>query len=252
MIYLTGDTHADFSRRFSTKQFPEQKNMTKDDYLIICGDFGGIWQLAMESKNERHWLNWFEERPYTLLFVDGNHENFDRLSEYPVMKWKGGKVHQIRPHIYHLMRGQVFEIDGKKIFTFGGASSHDIQGGILDVDDPNYHEKKRQLERDWIPYRVNHLSWWAEELASEEEMEEGRINLEKNDNKVDYIISHCCATSTQNKIGGTRFQPDRQTDYFEELKETVDYKKWFFGHYHDNIEVSAKEVLIYTDIIRIA
>lgn len=45
MIYITGDTHAEFSR-FSTKRFPEQKEMTKDDYVIICGDFGGSLGLS--------------------------------------------------------------------------------------------------------------------------------------------------------------------------------------------------------------
>ncbi len=38
MIYITGDTHGEFGRRFNTDVFPEQKEMTKDDYVIICGD----------------------------------------------------------------------------------------------------------------------------------------------------------------------------------------------------------------------
>ena len=76
MIYITGDTHADFKGRFSTQNFPQQKEMTKDDYLIICGDFGGVWDAGGESKTEKWWLDWFEERNYTLLFVDGNHENY--------------------------------------------------------------------------------------------------------------------------------------------------------------------------------
>ena len=76
MIYITGDTHAEFKHRFNMENFPEQKEMTKDDYVIICGDFGGVWDVGWESKSEKYWLDWFEERSYTLLFVDGNHENF--------------------------------------------------------------------------------------------------------------------------------------------------------------------------------
>ena len=45
MIYVTGDTHADF-KRFSTNNFPEQREMTKYDYVIVCGDFGGIWDYG--------------------------------------------------------------------------------------------------------------------------------------------------------------------------------------------------------------
>ena len=57
MIYITGDTHGEFGRRFNTQNFPEQKTMTKDDYVIICGDFGGIWDFGQESKNARHWIS---------------------------------------------------------------------------------------------------------------------------------------------------------------------------------------------------
>lgn len=42
MIYATGDCHGNF-RRFQSECFPEQANMTKDDAVIIAGDFGGVW-----------------------------------------------------------------------------------------------------------------------------------------------------------------------------------------------------------------
>lgn len=252
MIYLTGDTHAEFKHRFNTENFPEQNKMTKDDYVIICGDFGGVWDSGKESKCEKHNLDWFESRSYTLLFIDGNHENFDRLYKYPEKEWHGGKVHEIRPHVLHLMRGQVFEIDGTKIFTFGGASSHDITGGILEPDAPNYKEKKKELYESDLPFRINHISWWAEELATESEMEEGRKNLLKHNNEVDYIITHCCSTSTQDAIGGKGlYKADSQTDYLEYIKNNISYKKWFFAHYHENLNVSDKEILIYEQMIRI-
>lgn len=79
MIFVTGDTHGDYTR-FNTANFPEQKAMTKLDYVIICGDFG-IWN---ESNEEKYWLNWLQDKPFTTLFVDGNHENYDLLNSYPV------------------------------------------------------------------------------------------------------------------------------------------------------------------------
>ncbi len=250
MIYITGDTHAEFNR-FNMENFPEQKEMTKDDYVIICGDFGDVWDYRGESKHDRHWLDWLEARSFTLLFVDGNHENFERIYEYPVKDWHGGKVHEIRPHVLHLMRGQVFEICGKKIFTFGGASSHDISGGILEVDDPDFKKKKKKLDVDWIPYRVNHVSWWEQELATEEEMEEGKGNLRKHDYTVDYIITHCCSSRTQSLIA-EGYKSDRLTDYLEYIKNHANYELWFFGHYHDNRKVNDKEILLYEQILRIA
>lgn len=39
MIYATGDLHGN-ALRFQPEYFPEQAEMTKDDYMIVCGDFG--------------------------------------------------------------------------------------------------------------------------------------------------------------------------------------------------------------------
>lgn len=250
MIYITGDCHQDFER-FNLDVFPEQKEMTKDDCVIICGDFGGVWNRNEESSREAKLMDWLENRSFTTLFVDGNHENFDRLYAYPIEKWHGGKVHKIRPSVIHLMRGQVFEIDGKSIFAFGGASSHDIAGGILEPDDPDFKKKKKELDRGWYPYRINHVSWWKQELPSEEEMQEGIENLAAHDNKVDFIVTHCCASSTQNLLGGGLYKTDILTEYHEKIRQNTSFKKWFFGHYHDNRNVNIEEILIYEQMIRI-
>lgn len=161
-IFITGDTHGDFSR-FRPVAFREQGGLTKDDYLIICGDFGGVWD---GSEIEQQWLDWLEDRSFTTLFVSGNHENYDLLHSYPTSVWHGGHVQPIRPSVLHLMRGQLYEICGKKIFTMGGASSHDIRDGLLEPDDPNYERMLRQLNAAGALYRVNHRSWWREELPA--------------------------------------------------------------------------------------
>ena len=149
MIYITGDTHGHVIDRLSSLSFPEQNHMQGDDnYVIIAGDFGGIWERTMSGREE-YLLKWLDKRPFTTLFVDGNHENFDRLYSYPVEEWNGGKVHRIRPTVIHLMRGQVFTLEGKKIFAFGGARSHDIAGGILEYDDPDFHRKRKALDRSF-------------------------------------------------------------------------------------------------------
>ena len=59
MIYATGDTHGNF-QRFAPEHFPEQAGMTKEDYMIICGDFGGVWDGG--KKEERN-LDWLEDLP---------------------------------------------------------------------------------------------------------------------------------------------------------------------------------------------
>ena len=251
MIYITGDCHSNFER-FNTRNFPEQKEMTKDDYVIICGDFGEVWNKDGESKMETSALDWLDGKAFTTLFVDGNHENFDRLYAYPVEMWHGGKVHKIRPSVIHLMRGQIFELEEKKIFTFGGASSHDISAGILEPDDPMFKLKKKVLDRGWEPYRINHINWWKEELPSEEEKQEGLKNLQKYHNEVDFIVTHCCASSTQAIMSDGLYKPDMLTEYFEKIRQTARFKKWFFGHYHDNRNVTKDELLLWEQIIRIS
>ena len=246
-IFITGDTHGDF-RRFKKEIFPEQAEMTKEDCAIITGDFGGIWDNSAE---ERHWLDWLEKKPFTTLFVSGNHENYDLLAEYPVEKWHGGQVQKIRPSVIHLMRGQLYDIQGKTFFTMGGASSHDIQDGILEPDDPQFKRKCRKLNHSGALYRVNHRSWWKEELPSKEEYQTARATLDRAVWEVDYIITHCCPTSVQDELSGGFYQADALTDFLEEVSQRCKFRYQFFGHYHTNKVIREKYVLLYEQIIRL-
>ena len=94
MILATGDCHGGF-QRFSRKHFPQQRQMGRDDYVIILGDFGGVWDGSSEERKQLDWLN---EKPFTTLFVTGNHENYWMLRELPVEDWHGGKVQRVRPN----------------------------------------------------------------------------------------------------------------------------------------------------------
>lgn len=254
MIYITGDTHSDF-RRFGKSVFPEQNEMTKDDYCIIAGDFGGVWCGVNDKiyrKAEDYNLDELNSRSFTTLFVPGNHENYARLmsDEFPVKEWKGGSVKEIRPSVFMLMRGEMYEIDGVRFFAFGGASSHDITDGILDGSDPNWKRKAKQLDRQGkYMYRVKGFSWWEEELPSEEEMQHGLDVLDKNDWKTDFVITHCAPASVQAMLG--IHDNNVLTRYLEEIRQKLDYKCWLFGHYHGNVRVDAKDILLYEQIVRV-
>jgi predicted phosphodiesterase len=239
-FYITGDTHADF-KRFGSQFFDDQKC-----YIIICGDFGGVWD---NSNTEKYWLNWFENKKFTILFVDGNHENFDLLTSFPVTEWNGGKVHVIRKNIIHLMRGQVFTVNGIRFFTFGGGQSHDIQAGILNRSDPDFPSKRKRLDRERALYRINHESWWKEELPSEEEMAEGLANLDKVGNQVDFVISHSAPSSVVDIFSRGLYAHDILTDYLEKIKERISFKTWFFGHYHETQMIGQKFVMLYESVV---
>lgn len=225
-IIFTGDIHGSLeAKRLSYKNFPESRNLTKDDYVIICGDFGCIWD---GSNCDKYWLNWLEDRPFTTLFVDGNHENFPLIYSYSTAIWNGGKIHQIRPSVKHLMRGQIFTLNNMTFFIMGGATSVDKI------------------------YRKEGKSWWSEEIPSYNEMAEGVNNLIKYNNKVDYIITHCLPSSILDKFDKWCPQHDTLNNYLEKMiVQEVDFKKWFCGHYHIDRTIDDKYYICYKDFLEL-
>ena len=254
-IWLTGDIHGDPSR-LNTESFYEQKEFLgkkEENILIILGDFGLVWNRYEENKQEKYWLDWLEDKPFTTLFIDGNHDNIQRINSYPVQEWSGGTVHEIRPHVLHLIRGEVFHIEGKQFFVMGGASSHDIQDGILDYDDPDWRRKADKLDKQGkYMYRIKGLSWWEQELPSDDELEYGFQRLGENNNSVDYILSHSPSTTELYLMGGKGlYTPDKLTNYLEKVKSITYYKRHYFGHMHVNRAINDKDICLYEQIIRI-
>ena len=143
------------------------------------------------------------------------------------------------------MRGEIFDIDNKKIFAFGGARSHDIQDGILNLDE---EEKIYEYRKRGAYFRIRDFSWWDLELPTNQEMENGIENLERINYRVDYIISHCCPTSIQTLINST-YKRDILTDYLQQISEKCIFKRWYFGHYHDYKQVNSQFTLLYENIV---
>lgn len=243
-LFLTGDTHGSFSR-FASRNFPAQKGLTKEDCVLICGDFGGVWD---GSAQQEFWLDWLEGKPFTTLFVSGNHENFHALKEYPEREWRGGRVRAVRESVLHLLRGEMFQLEGRTFFTMGGASSHDMEDGILDPADPLYGEKARRLRRRGGRFRVLGKSWWPEELPGEAEYETARRNLDRVGWRVDHIVTHCAPTHIQARVGGGDYRADRLTEFLEEVAERCRFRSWYFGHYHGERTVEERFHLLYEGI----
>lgn len=191
--------------------FGHKKNLNKQDYLIICGDAGIVWDCQNQDAQVQSIL---QDLPVTTLFVDGNHENFAALNEYPVEKWHGGKVHFICDDIIHLMRGQVYTIGTQTFFTFGGA--HSV---------------------DWYQ-RTEGISWWKEEIPNHLEMQEGQDNLMKMNHKVDYIITHTVPYEVLAEMGmDISDEEEIFSLYLDHIRKIVDFKDWYFGHLHFDEEL---------------
>ncbi|MBQ9616883.1 MAG: metallophosphatase family protein [Oscillibacter sp.] len=251
-VYLTGDTHRDFSR-FQEDAFPEQSELQKSDYVLICGDFGGVWDGSPE---ENDLLDWLDARPFTTLFVSGNHENYALLSGCPVEEWHGGLTRRVRPSIRLLQRGQIFDLDGKRFFTMGGASSREIP--ILERADPLFSVRRKWHEYRKNVYWIRGETWFPEEMPNEDEYRAARENLDRAGWAVDYVVTHCAPTSIQNLFDLTEAQStgsylvNRLTDFLDEIAQQCTFDCWFFGHYHGNYVIENRYILLYDRIIQLA
>lgn len=236
-ICITGDTHHnyDIGKILNLTENMERLNaepLDADDYLIIAGDFG-IPTFGRTLDSEDKYLDFYINQPYTTLFIDGNHENFDELNSLPVEEWCGGKVHKLADNVIHLIRGQVFDIDGQKIFTLGGAYSPDKE------------------------YRIPGFTWFEEEELSLDDMDEALNNLGKHNYKVDYVITHTCGAEFLKK-NAYRFEfvfnPEyckKTENFLDYLHDGIDCKKWIFGHFHKDLMIDTKYISSYNKVYEV-
>lgn len=236
MIYITGDTHGTHDGyKLHFLQCEAPRNLTRDDYVIVCGDFGYVW---FGNGRDDKFLDKLAKLPYTLLYCDGNHENFAAYRDtekYPIVDFLEGKAQMIRPNVYHLLRGECYMIDGKSFFVMGGASS---------------------IDKLW---RIENVSWWADEIPSEEEKLHAEHTLAKLGHKVDYIITHCMPyTCLQYADHAGIFhshhapEADEANEFLDSVMATTEYEHWFCGHYHINATVHAHRLTaLYNDFVRL-
>jgi len=210
-IFVTADTHSPIDID-KLRKWTEGNSLTKSDYLIIAGDFGYFWN---GSASEIFWRKELEESPWTTLFVDGNHENFDMLESYPTSEMFHGKVSVLSPSIIWLRRGEVYKIGGKKFFIFGGATSRDKD------------------------LRVPGRSWWPQEVPNMKEVHNAEKNLNRHNWEVDYVVTH---TAPQLELINFLPSPwmrsyavDSTTLMLQEFKNKLKFKHWYFGHIHRDL-----------------
>jgi predicted phosphodiesterase len=230
MIYVTGDTHG-FNDIEKLSDL-EYEDLTHDDYVIVCGDFG--------DEGDEDFLDTVSEYPFTTLFIDGNHENHVQLNSYDVDAWHGGNVHILRDNVIHLMRGQVFEIDGILFFTMGGARTVDMET-IEDADIDDMGDGDHTHTRLWrSPF----------ELPSADEWDEGFDNLERHNNKVDYIITHQAPPSVFHGYFGFNPHP-AEAYHFENMSvidKSVKFTHWYCGHLHEDVSTDSQHTVLFNEI----
>ena len=218
MVYLTGDTHGDLERF----RHGRLRWLGKRDIVVVLGDFGFVWD---DSKEERKRLDWLRKRPYTLLFLDGSHENYDLLAQYPETELFGGRVQSLGGNVYRVCRGSVLELEGKRYLCFGGAESQD----------------KEEREPG--------VNWWKQEMPSEQEYDTCLQNLEACGYQVDYVLTHDAPSRFLDFTVLASGENNQLHDFFDRILLKLTYDKWFFGCYHRDVQLSTKSRCVFCDVI---
>lgn len=217
MICITGDMHGDYSR-FGDSRIARLK---KGDFLIVCGDFGFVWD---GSAREKQILKKIGRKRFYTLFVEGCHENYDLLEKYPEEDFCGGRVRVISDRLMCMKRGSIFNIQGKTLFAFGGGQTKEIE------------------------IRRESKTWWERELPTPDEVNFGKKNLEKCGNKVDYIVTHEPPASVKEFLNFEVRQISYMHTFFDTVKDECEFRKWFFGKVHKNKLIPPKYQCLFEDV----
>ena len=230
MIFVTGDTHGNAlgeMKRFNSKNFLEKKSLTKEDVVIIVGDFGFLWNNP-PTPEEKYWLKWLNNQNFTTLFLDGNHENFDLLNDIPMKEKWGNFVGEVDTSIFHLRRGLPYLIQGKTFFCMGGA---------------------RSTDKD---YRVLGKSFWIQEEPDFIDYQVAIDSLEEIQFKCDYVLTHEAPRKTRAKFFPVNDEEKYPLlDFLDIVLDRMTFTHWYFGHYHEDKKVDEHFTCCYNKIYRV-
>ena len=223
-VYVCGDIHSSIDiMKLEYSRWPESMKLSDEDYLVILGDFGLVWNEKM-NKHEKYWLEWLCDKPYNVCFIDGNHENFTRLysDEFEIINndiigndarkiyESNGKV------IRHLIRGLCYNFNTKYNFlVFGGGQSVD---------------KERRKEN---------ISWWKEEVPDIKDITRLNNTLREYNFNFDFVLTHSIPYDILIKYTGEMNNYTKKINEFNivekflnSLYKMITFEKWYCGHYH--------------------
>lgn len=214
MIYVTGDTHGDYAI-FGERRLGQLK---KGDSLIITGDFGFIWD---NSDDEVKNLKKLSKKKFNILFVEGAHENHERLREFEEVDFCSSKARKIADNIYCLERGEIYDIEGKSIFALGG--------GL-----PPYADEDSDNSA----------------LPNDDELQHAVDKLSERRRRVDLIITHEAPASIKRLIDRNTTINDLNI-FLDTVLHNTRCGKWFFGSLHEDRAVSDRLICVFEEVYKV-
>ena len=214
MIYVTGDTHGDYDALNSRNL----RQLKKGDKLIITGDFGFVWD---NSKNEIKNLEKLSKKKFDVLFVDGAHENYALLAQYPEVDLYCGKGYKIAHNIYRLKRGEFYLIDGMTVFALGGGRA---------PHDESYEDTPAMPTDEELQYAVD--------------------NLKAHRRRADLIVTHEAPASVKKLIDRSAAVNDLNI-FLDTVLHNTACGAWYFGSLHEDRRVSDKLACVFDEVHRV-
>ena len=88
-------------------------------------------------------------------------------------------------------------------------------------------------------------------MPDAQEITRARQNLAINDNQVDIMITHDAPRSIARMIDFAKSEDDELMPFFDELRHTVGYRHWYFGHFHVDWNIDECHTAIFDKIIQL-
>ena len=250
----------------SYKKHPELRDLGPEDMMIVCGDCGLPFGINMPQykdvwcKQDKYEIEWCAKKPFTWLFLCGNHDDRDAIGQMPIVEKYGMYVRQMMfddktyDNIFYVDTPQIGDINGRHCLFIPGARSHDIDV-ILEPDEKNLKYRMKTLNDKGVLYRINHWTWWEDEDVNTYDVYK-LMNVDDNFNRhYDYVFTHESPAMWElnGYGGGPRQNPSDGQIFLESLRKNLDFDVWLHGHQHMDFQYPADKriICLYHDVLEL-
>jgi predicted phosphodiesterase len=208
MILITADLHGDIDfRKINNDSVKAACQGEFPSYMLVAGDFGVPFSNNPNDRTDFYMQRFYEAKPYDVVVIPGNHENYNRIEALPVETYHGAKARRFGKNIVFIEKNQILELEGKTFYCFGGADSTDIE------------------------FRTLFLDYFPQEQATYADFLEMQEVLQKVQ-KVDYIIAHTAPTEIVERMHRDDRLNDSTSKVLDYLVKHIEFEKFFYGHMH--------------------
>ncbi|MBQ3049078.1 MAG: hypothetical protein IJC94_03890, partial [Oscillospiraceae bacterium] len=88
-------------------------------------------------------------------------------------------------------------------------------------------------------------------LPTEEDMTFAKKNIAAHGEEVDLVVTHDCPMLIRGSIIGNSEDMNHQHIFLQVLSERMCFKRWYFGSYHLDRQISSAYRAVYDDVVKV-